>query len=140
MLVVFGTMIVLVFIILFACFLHVMDKAVEQSKEYSRYEDIIDEAQEELRKIQEELYGKQEAARRTYQRTYRSHWSAPRPPVTVRDVSLDLAILGLSATATTEEIKSAYRTLCSKYHPDVNPSGARKFIEINQAYARLMGK
>ena len=114
-------------------------------EEMDDYDRVIREAHEKLRKIQEEIYRKQKSTRQTYQRTYRqttyrSHWSAPKPPVTVRDVSLDLAILGLSVTANTEEIKSAYRTLCMKYHPDINPSGAKKFIEINQAYSRLMGK
>ena len=49
------------------------------------------------------------------------------------------AILGVSLTATKEEIKRAYRTLALKYHPDRNKAeGAEaKFIEINQAYEAL---
>jgi DnaJ-class molecular chaperone len=49
------------------------------------------------------------------------------------------AILGVSRTATAEEIKSAYRALVRKHHPDVDKSdGAEeRFKKINQAYEVL---
>jgi len=49
-------------------------------------------------------------------------------------------ILGVSKDATEKEIKSAYRKLARKYHPDVNkkdPSATEKFKDINEAYEVL---
>jgi hypothetical protein len=50
------------------------------------------------------------------------------------------AILGVNRTATSNEVKSAYRRLARKYHPDVNsdPSAATKFAQINEAYQTLI--
>lgn len=49
-------------------------------------------------------------------------------------------ILGISYSATKKEIKSVYRTLARKYHPDVNPGNKiceEKFKEIGEAYEIL---
>jgi molecular chaperone DnaJ len=48
-------------------------------------------------------------------------------------------VLGVSKTASTDEIKSAFRKLAKKYHPDVSkePDAAEKFKEIQEAYAVL---
>ena len=49
-------------------------------------------------------------------------------------------ILGVSRTATKEEIKKAYRRLAMKYHPDRNPGdkeAEEKFKLINEAYQVL---
>lgn len=45
-------------------------------------------------------------------------------------------ILGVDKTATAKDIKSAYRKLARKYHPDLNPNDKeanRKFQQINEA-------
>lgn len=48
-------------------------------------------------------------------------------------------VLGVSKTATDEEIKRAFRKLAKQYHPDVNkdPGAEEKFKEIGEAYAVL---
>ncbi|HYA57845.1 MAG TPA: molecular chaperone DnaJ [Thermoplasmata archaeon] len=50
-------------------------------------------------------------------------------------------VLGVAKTATTDEIKSAYRRLARQYHPDVakeNPKAAEeRFKEISEAYEVL---
>ena len=45
-------------------------------------------------------------------------------------------ILGVKRGATDSEIKSAYRKLARKYHPDVNKTkeAESKFKDINEAY------
>ena len=51
------------------------------------------------------------------------------------------AILGVAKDATQDEIKSAYRKLAMKWHPDRNPDNLEeaknKFAEINEAYETL---
>ena len=49
-------------------------------------------------------------------------------------------VLGVSKTATEEEIKKAYRVLAKKYHPDMHPDDKEaeaKFKEASEAYAVL---
>lgn len=51
-------------------------------------------------------------------------------------------ILRISLNATLEEIKSAYRQRCMKYHPDVNSSTNNKscdemMCKINEVYITL---
>jgi len=51
------------------------------------------------------------------------------------------AILGVAKDATQKEIKTAYRKLARKYHPDVNPndkSAEDKFKEFSEAYEVLV--
>lgn len=49
-------------------------------------------------------------------------------------------VLGVSKTATDDELKKAYRSLAKKYHPDMNPGDKDaevKFKELNEAYGVL---
>lgn len=47
------------------------------------------------------------------------------------------SILGVTPDSTCAEIKSAYRRLARKFHPDVNPNGASRFKDITEAYEIL---
>ncbi|MBQ5674088.1 MAG: J domain-containing protein, partial [Lachnospiraceae bacterium] len=54
------------------------------------------------------------------------------------------SILGISRSATDEEIKKAYRALSRKYHPDANinnpnkEQAEEKFKEVQKAYDQIM--
>lgn len=45
-------------------------------------------------------------------------------------------VLGVARTATSDELKKAYRKLARQYHPDVNkaPDAGAKFTEVQEAY------
>lgn len=43
-------------------------------------------------------------------------------------------VLGVSPMASESEMKSAYRSLCRKYHPDSVTGNREKFIEISKAW------
>ena len=62
-----------------------------------------------------------------------------------RDVNSDYAVLGISAEATDDEVKKAYRQMAIKFHPDKVASmgeeyqkGAKeKFQKIQEAYENI---
>lgn len=45
--------------------------------------------------------------------------------------------LGVSETATQDEIQTAFKKLARQYHPDVAPGNTEKFTEVNEAYETL---
>lgn len=50
-------------------------------------------------------------------------------------------VLGISPSATDDEVKQAYRRLAKKYHPDHNNGSAeaeKKMMQVNDAYAQIM--
>ena len=50
-------------------------------------------------------------------------------------------VLGVSPSASEDEIKKAYRALAKKYHPDVNNGSSQaelRMKEINEAYSAIM--
>ena len=51
------------------------------------------------------------------------------------------SVLGITPSATEEEIKKAYRSKCKEFHPDLHPGDAAaedKFNQVQAAYSEIM--
>jgi DnaJ like chaperone protein len=63
----------------------------------------------------------------------------------VKDTESAYKILGITANATDEELKTAYREMAKKYHPDkvshlgedVKKAAEEKFLKVNEAYETI---
>ncbi len=63
----------------------------------------------------------------------------------VKDTESAYKILGIAASATDEEVKTAYREMAKKYHPDkvshlgedVKKAAEEKFLKVNEAYETI---
>lgn len=63
----------------------------------------------------------------------------------VKDTESAYKILGISPSATDEEVKTAYREMAKKYHPDkvshlgeeVKKAAEEKFLKVNEAYEAI---
>ncbi len=66
----------------------------------------------------------------------------------VKDTESAYKILGITASATDEEVKTAYREMAKKYHPDkvshlgddVKKAAEEKFMKVNEAYETIKKK
>ncbi len=66
----------------------------------------------------------------------------------VKDTESAYKILGITANATDEEVKTAYREMAKKYHPDkvshlgedVKKAAEEKFMKVNEAYETIKKK
>ncbi|WP_231040456.1 DnaJ domain-containing protein [Bacillus velezensis] len=96
-----------------------------------RVQELLKEMQEFYKKAEEEAERARESFRRdfkqekrntTYHQTYRQKLES---------------MFGLTSPYTKSELKSAYKNLAKKHHPDMG-GDSQKFIEINKAYEYLL--
>jgi hypothetical protein len=79
------------------------------------------------------------ANERSHQEKTRFTQEAPQPETT--DPAWPYEILGVSPSATFEEVRIAYKVLVWRYHPDNNPPGdesaRERFMAVQEAYDAL---
>ena len=94
---------------------------------------------DELRQRQIQAGRRQSRRTSSDRRTRSDRRTTDRDPAAAAMSEQDeaLAVLGLTAGATQEQIKQAFRRLVKRHHPDVGGS-ARAFRRLNEAYQRLM--
>ena len=76
------------------------------------------------------------------QQRYQTDTDGQRPPRSTQPDSLAecYAVLGISLDSEAEDVKTAYRNLARKIHPDVNQAAdaTQQMQALNEAYRRLM--
>jgi DnaJ-domain-containing protein 1 len=117
-------------------------KAFEENFDFKKHVSSDPEAKRMYQQATEKAFKQGgEKGRQSAHENLRKHWrenqgrSDPLAPK-FNDSGDWHKTLGVSKNASPDEIKSAYRTLSKKHHPDVSkdPGAAEKFEKINQAY------
>jgi hypothetical protein len=111
---------------------HVLDYAVLGSPFYEEvYRYAV--AQGYIRPREREAYWAGRGGHRDY-----GDGKAPGSSEGKGSISWARSLLGVSAGAGKQAIRSAYRKEMLRYHPDVNPAGGEVAKELNAAYATLL--
>lgn len=107
--------------------------------EYNRAWNYFDGmSYDEMRRATEE----EEKASTGYAKASSWTWTAAESALG-KDERQALAVLGLDEDASEDEIKTRYRMLAKRFHPDANrddPEATLKFQEVSRAYKILAGR
>lgn len=131
----------------------------ESNRRTRLYEEIIREMDEEIQRLEklrkkkeqewlDNYYKKQkeridarkrEEARFEHSRSYKSHKTNYSEPIQETALSKYYKLLGVPENSTKEQIRTAYRQLALKYHPDKNKSKEAESImkQLNEALEML---
>lgn len=132
-----------------------LGEIIQSFKHRGVFEDIASrekELEDEINRLKEELKrkgsasGQQKAKQQNKQKTQSSQKSNVdgdlklKPYLNDADLELCLKILGMVGEdkPTIKKIKSAYRKLAMKYHPDLPTGDHKKFVRINLAKEYLL--
>ena|SRR5579872_6401813 len=111
-------------------------EAAHKSGDWSIFADFEPE-EEESEPQQEKRWG-DEGFWEDFRRQYKAAEEHDFPSRKCRHPSTHYTVLGVKPDATRDEIRSAYRALALKHHPDHGGS-VERMREINLAYAAIVG-
>jgi DnaJ-domain-containing protein 1 len=106
------------------------------NREGSYVDPDIAQAEEELEAFLRGDPGEMNRFERTQAKT--ADYGRQRRHNVPKSLIADFNALGLDAGASFDDCKKAYRILCKKYHPDRDPGGAVKFMQMRAAYERII--